>query len=127
MKMHYISAMVILSSVFCYNAAESAAFTVSNKGTKDISVSPLWSGRPEAFDVINPGQSKGYDSGFNNVTGFRWHQSVPSSVAGTVCYKNYQADAKVGALNLGGKFEILDEGSYTYYFGVDGSGSGVGK
>jgi len=110
-------------------SAHAAVFTVENKGSQPIEASPIWSGRSESYVTINPGQSSRFDSGFNHVTGIRWRLITSQNASqGIECYQSFYATKDpyfAGAANLGGKFEILDAGSYHWYFGVNGSGSAV--
>jgi hypothetical protein len=122
-KLALIAALAIASQSYA------AVFTVENKGSKLIEVSPLWSGRSDVYTAIKPGQESRFDSGVNHVTGIKWRSITQENTsAGTMCYQYYKATKApyfAGAVNLGGNFKILDGGSYSWYFGVNGSGSAV--
>ena len=113
------------------SAAQAAVFTVYNKGPQAIFVNPMWEGRCGCYELLQPGQSREYNSVFAGVNKIKWVQKFPgaSMVADpkAMIIKSFEADISLGALNLGGKFEILNDGSYSYMFGVDGSGNGTAK
>lgn len=93
---------------------QAAVFTVTNNSDSSVRFAPRWEGSPKTLDTLEPSKSKQYDSGLNTVTGMRW------SIGQTV----FVAEVKLGKINLGGKFEIKKDGLFSYYFGIDGSGTG---
>ncbi|HRN77955.1 MAG TPA: hypothetical protein PLU71_01840 [Candidatus Dependentiae bacterium] len=121
--------IALITAVAIASQSHAAVFTVQNKGSKAIEAAPMWSGSSESYTTIKPGQEVRFDSGLNAVTGIRWRLVTSNNpTQGTECYQYYKATKAphfAGALNLGGNIQILDAGSYSWYFGVDGSGSAV--
>lgn len=124
--------IALLAALLCaVGVVNAAVFTVINKGSQTVYANPMWSGRCGCFDALQPGQEMRYDSGFSNVGKIRWIQKLAAgstvSDPKALVVKIFDADIKLGALNLGGRFEILNDGSYSYMFGIDGSGNGTAK
>ncbi len=113
------------------NGSQAAVFTIFNKGPQAIFVNPMWSGRCGCYELLQPGQSREYNSVFAGVNKIKWVQKFPGSNMmsdpNAMMIKSFEADINLGALNLGGKFEILNDGSYSSLFGVDGSGNGTAR
>ncbi len=122
--MNYMRVTGLFIALLCsVNAVNAAVFTVKNSSRSTIYVRPVWASKQFTLDQLVPGQSMRYDSGVVNVNAVRWLE-VMSQGNGQMFIKGFEANVKLGALNLGGTFEILNDGSYSYMFGIDGSGNG---
>lgn len=120
---------IITLGVFLNSAMQAATFTIHNDGSNVIEVNPQWSGRC-GYDVLNPGSTRDYNSGFNNVGKIKWIEQIPAagiSVVGVkdpIVIKIYEGDANLGWANIGGHFKIYNGGSFRREFGVDGTNDG---
>lgn len=122
--MNSMRMMGLVFALLCtVGAVNAAVFNVKNNSRQAIYVRPIWAGRPFSLDRLQPGQSKDYESLTAKPTAIHWVEVV-SSGNGQMFLKGFEANIKLWELNLGGKFEILNDGSYSYMFGVDGSGNG---
>jgi hypothetical protein len=127
----YKSFGLLVAAIFLVQTAQAATFTIYNKGGTTIYARPMWGGKSANYDTIAAGQSVKYDSGFQKPYSIRWLENVTprdrdmSGKSKIHCFKIFEQGINLGVVNLGGKFEILSDGSYSYYFGIDGSGNGV--
>src|ERR1700722_5891812 len=116
---------------------QAATFTIHNDGSNVIEVKPQWNGRCAGYDLLNPGQTKDYNSWTENVTKIKWVEKIPASSISFVGIKDplilkvYEADSNLGWANVGGHFKIYNGGSYRREFGLidginDGNATSVG-
>lgn len=109
---------------------QAATFTIHNDGSNVIEVKPQWNGRCAGYDLLNPGQTKDYNSGTENVTKIKWVEKIPATSISFVGIKDplilkvYEADSNLGWANILGHFKIYNGGSYRREFGVDGINDG---
>ncbi len=113
----------LLLSVLSVNNAQAAIFYVYNKSRTTIYVRPEWSGKSRSYDRLEPGQNIRYNSGIWAVSAMHWLEQIPVH-QDFLSFKAFEAQVKVSFFNIGGEFNILSDGSFDYYFGVDGSGDG---
>lgn len=129
--MYRFKTINFIALIALYSAAmQAATFTIHNDGSNVIEVNPQWNGRCAGYDLLNPGGTKEYNSGFNNVGKIKWIEKIPAAginvvgVKDPIILKIYEGDANIGWANILGHFKIFNGGSYRREFGVDGTNDG---
>lgn len=125
-KLTLVAALVAIVAVSDVSAA---MMNITNKGSRTATVGPIWNGFNEKV-ILEPGQSKQYNSGFNEINGVYWEQEIScssrQSSEGVFCLKRFQMQMKIPFASLGGQFDIFNDGSFAYKFDtLGGSGNGV--
>jgi hypothetical protein len=133
MKRMYTASLLVITLIAC-DVLHAATFTVKNEGSETVKVNPQWSGREGGYDTLQPGQTSGtYNSGLNSPSSIKWLSVVKCDPQDKhcdkklACYKAWEAGIKMWNLNLGAKFYVINDGSYRYEFGVDGSSGGTAQ
>ena len=121
--MRYVFLSLLLVCGLSVNNTDAAIFHVYNKTRKTVYVRPVWSGKNRSHDRLEPGQSIRYNSGIWSVSALHWLEQL-DTVDGTLSFKTFETAVSLGLFNIGGEFNILSDGSFDYYFGVDGTGDG---
>ena len=121
--MRYALLSLSLVCGFSFYSADAALFYVYNKTRATVYVRPIWNGRCCSYDRLEPGQNIRYNSGIWSVSAIHWLEHV-SMVDGILSFKVFEQQVALGLFNLGGEFNILSDGSFDYYFGVDGISDG---
>ncbi len=128
--MKNISRTVMLCAVtiLCGQKSQSAAFTLTYGGKNAVDVTVNGSQYK-----VKKEESVPVDTGLTPVTTISWTESVVMGKEGVKDGRNFNADTdsvfeksyalalpkSVGAVNVGGVFNILGDGAYGYYFGID--------
>lgn len=118
---------LLLFIFLVYVHAEAAIFTVFNKATVPIIVEQMWHSE-DAEIKLEPGESFTFNTGLANVSKMRWIEPVLVKKGNMPpFYKSFETPVRLGFLNIGGTFEIFNDGAFSYYFGIDGSGKGIAR
>lgn len=128
MKNVFKIVMVCATTMLCVQQSQAAAFTLTYGGRNAVKVMVdglQYSVRREDSVSVNTGLSP--------VATISWTESVIMGKDGIKDGNNFNADTDsvvekdytlllpkpVNALNVGGFFNIMADGKYTYYFGID--------
>jgi hypothetical protein len=97
-----------------------AIFSVHNYSSTPIVFEHTWP--PHDLEIeINPGDRKSFNTIAADVHKIRWRTENWPNI------KSFEVPVTLGFLNLGGWVKIYNNGQYEYYFGVDGSSSGIAQ
>lgn len=115
-KIHLLMASTMLS-ILSFSSLYATIFTVKNSSKNPIYFFTTTSDNKNFPASLKPRQQKTISAGSQALEAFVW-RDIPDG-------KFYKLAKKISSLNIGGVFEVKNNGKYYYYFGNDEEASGV--